>query len=147
MAGRDNDAVIDAYMDVIAHYEGEDRRTAMWFLRMGVGIREWHPPVEPRRLDFMLPARVAQLAGHTEVRPRAIGVPRVVAQPSVHAAARYLNSRLDPLARALFPAADDPILEYRPFLEGQGASGGAGPDGGIGGGGAGGAGGAAASLE
>lgn len=41
----------------------------------------------------------------------------------------------------------DPILEYRPFLEGQGASGGAGPDGGIGGGGAGGAGGAAASLE
>ena len=61
VAGRDNDAVIDAYMDVIAHYEGEDRRTAMWFLRMGVGIREWHPPVEPRRLDFMLPARVAPI--------------------------------------------------------------------------------------
>lgn len=57
--GRDNDSVIDAYMDVIAHYEGEDRQTAMWFLRMGVGIREWAPASGPRRLDFMLPARVA----------------------------------------------------------------------------------------
>ena len=59
--GKDNDAVIDAYMDVIAHYEGEDRRTAMWFLRLTVGIREWKQPTDPRRLGVMLPARVAPI--------------------------------------------------------------------------------------
>lgn len=30
-----------------------------------------------------------------------------------HAAARYIFTKLDPVARALFPAADDPVLRYR----------------------------------
>jgi len=34
-------------------------------------------------------------------------------KPSIHAAARYIFTRLDPAAQALFPAADFPVLEYR----------------------------------
>ena len=34
-------------------------------------------------------------------------------KPSVHAAARYLYTRLMPIARVLFPSADFPILDYR----------------------------------
>jgi DNA topoisomerase-2 len=32
--------------------------------------------------------------------------------PSVHSAARYIFTGLDPVARALFPQADDPVLDY-----------------------------------
>lgn len=39
-------------------------------------------------------------------------------KPSTHAAARYIFTRLDPIARALFPEADDPVLTYR-LEEGQ----------------------------
>ena len=34
-------------------------------------------------------------------------------KPSTHAASRYIFTRLDPVARALFPEADDPVLAYR----------------------------------
>ena len=34
-------------------------------------------------------------------------------KPSVHAAARYIFTKLDPIAAALYPAADAPVLQYR----------------------------------
>lgn len=34
-------------------------------------------------------------------------------KPSVHSAARYIFTKLDPIAIALFPPADGPVLEYR----------------------------------
>jgi hypothetical protein len=59
LPGRDIDDAIDAFVDVIAHYEGRDRANAAWYMVMGIGMTPSEPLTDPRRLDYMLPARVA----------------------------------------------------------------------------------------
>ncbi len=72
LPGRDIDDAIDAFVDAIAHYEGEDRGNAAWYMMMGMGMTPSEPLSDPRRLDFMLPARVAPvLAAALREEPRA----------------------------------------------------------------------------
>ncbi len=71
LPGRDINHAIDAFIDVIAHYEGRDRADAAWYMAMGIGMTPTEPLSDPRRLDFMLPARVAPvLAAALREEPR-----------------------------------------------------------------------------
>lgn len=60
-AGWDNDSLVDAYVDVIAHGDEAAGVGAALGLSSGMGIQCWEPPANARGLDFTLPARVAPI--------------------------------------------------------------------------------------